>query len=582
MNNFDNGSNNQQEYLKNIIIETLTSDNLDAAIRNISTELGKLFNADRVHFRFYDEYSKTFSEVIEEYRKNEAIPSAKGKMIYPKEFDAYLKDNLDIINHLFIIEDVNKDDYSESFKELFKNLGIKNEIVLPIFYRNELESVFFITNTDSSELLSKKNLDILLPLSKELSIGTHLFKLNENLNRTSQYEKILREAIFKVRLYENPEDVFEYLVNTLADLYKVSRVLNLHIDSLGDYVVVYETLKNNDKEIKGKIILTTESFKDISDYKENSIITINDINQIENKELRNYLNENNIQAFMLYPVEEIFPIIGERKIEERIMVCSDIPKKWSYQDIEALKLIVGTITVIYIDIRNRKEIKEIEETFIASLVHDLKSPLYAEQKALEFIISRKSDTNIQSIMPYFDDMYKTNEELLRLITNLLTVYSLDLGQHELKKEPTNINKIINDAIRIIKPLADDNESKIFQNTQENLEDFYMDPDEIKRVFVNLLSNALKHNPKGIDITISAEKKENEIFISINDNGVGIAEKDKTTIFQKYKTIKSKVGSGLGLYLSKQIVEHHGGKIWFESEENKGTTFYFILPLTTDL
>jgi len=121
-----------------------------------------------------------------------------------------------------------------------------------------------------------------------------------------------------------------------------------------------------------------------------------------------------------------------------------------------------------------------------------------------------------------------------------------------------------------------------KNVQENLEDVYMDPDEIKRVFTNLLSNAIKHNPKGIKINVTAKKKEDEILISINDNGVGITEAEKANIFEKYKTTKRNVGTGLGLYLSKQIVAHHGGKIWFESEEGKGTTFYFTLPLTIEL
>jgi two-component sensor histidine kinase len=582
MTNPDKHSNGQQEYLKDIITNTLSSDDLGAAIKNIAAELGKLFDADRVHFRFYDESLNTFSEVIEEYRKDETILSAKGKMIYPHDFDTYLKDKLAEKNHLFVIDDINKHEYPETFRELFKNLNIKNEIILPIFYRNKLESVFFITNTLSSELLSAKNLDFLIPIARQLSIGTHLFKLNETLNKTLYCEKILREAVFNVRLYKQPEAVFEYMANSLADLYKVNRVVHLHVDSFGDYIVLYEALRDMNEELNGKIMFKAESFKELIGYIENSIIIIDDIRQIKNIELQNYLKKNDIKAFMLYPIEELFPIKGERKIEERIMVCSKIPKKWSHQNIESLKLIIGTLTVIYVDIRSRKEIREIEETFTASLVHDLKSPLYSEQKALEFIMSRKPETTIQSITSYLSDMYKTNEELLRLITNLLTVYSLELGQHELKKEASNIIKIIDNANRSVKYLADDNEAKIVKNIQENLEDLYIDPDEIMRVFINLIGNAIKHNPKGIEVNISAEKKEDEILVSVSDNGIGISESERANIFQKLKTTKRKVSTGLGLYLSKQIVEFHGGRIWFQSEEGKGTTFYFTLPLTSQI
>ncbi|MEI8388357.1 MAG: GAF domain-containing sensor histidine kinase [bacterium] len=570
------------ENLKNIIINTLISDDLEEAVRNITMELGKLFNADRVHFRFYDKDINTFSEVVEEYRKNKESPSSKRKMLYPIEFDRFLKDKLTQEKHLFIIDDINKPEYPETFKQLFENLEINNEIILPIFFRGELESAFFITNTESTELLSGKNLEFLIPAARQISIGTHLFKVQNSLIKAVSYEKILKEIIMEVRGYENLEQVFEYLVNKLADMYGVNKVLHLNTDSLGNFVVINEALKDRVKEFEGKIIFTQDSFKELENYTEHSIITVNTLEQIQNTKLKKFLEENNIKAFMLYPIEILSPVKGERKIEERVMVCSDIPRKWSYQDIESLKLIVGTTAIIYIEIRSRKEIRAIEEIFIASLVHDLKSPIYAEQKALEFIISKKQDASIQSIMTYLNDIYKTNEELLRLITNLLLVYSMDLGLHEIKKEPANISKIIDDAIRTIKPMADDNESEIIKNIQEILMDIYMDPDEIRRVFINIIINAIKHNPKKVEINISAEKRENEILISISDNGAGIPEAEKANIFQKYQTSKRKVGTGLGLYLSKQIVEYHGGTIWFESEEGKGTTFYFTLPLTDEI
>ena len=570
------------ENLKNIIINTLISDDLEEAIRNITMELGKLFNADRVHFRFYDKDINTFSEVVEEYRKNKESPSSKRKMLYPIEFDRFLKDKLTQEKHLFIIDDINKPEYPETFKQLFENLEINNEIILPIFFRGELESAFFIANTESTELLSGKNLEFLIPAARQISIGTHLFKVQNSLIKAVSYEKILKEIIMEVRGYENLEQVFEYLVNKLADMYGVNKVLHLNTDSLGNFVVINEALKDRVKELEGKIIFTQDSFKELENYTEHSIITVNTLEQIQNTKLKKFLEEKNIKAFMLYPIEIISPVKGERKIEERVMVCSDIPKKWSYQDIESLKLIVGTTAIIYIEIRSRKEIRAIEEIFIASLVHDLKSPIYAEQKALEFIISKKQDASIQSIVTYLNDIYKTNEELLRLITNLLLVYSMDLGLHEIKKEPANISKIIDDAIRTIKPMADDNESEIIKNIQEILMDIYMDPDEIRRVFINIIINAIKHNPKKVEINISAEKRENEIFISISDNGVGIPEAEKANIFQKYQTSKRKVGTGLGLYLSKQIVEYHGGTIWFESEDGKGTTFYFTLPLIDEI
>lgn len=281
---------------------------------------------------------------------------------------------------------------------------------------------------------------------------------------------------------------------------------------------------------------------------------------------------------MLYPIKKFFlKTNNHTEIKERIMVCSDSERKWSQHDTDSLKLISGTIAILYLDIKKRKETKEITETFIASLVHDLKSPLYAEQKALEFLMAKEnSEKNIKSIIPYLNEIYKTNEDLLNIITNLLSVSSLEIGEHKIKKELANITNIIDDAIRSIKPLADYQNSKIIKDIQPKLPDILVDRDEIRRVIINIISNAIKHNTTGIEINISAKKQKNYLLISIKDNGLGIPEKEKPKIFNRYQTSKRRVGTGLGLYLSKQIINYHKGKIWFESD-NRGSTFYFTLP-----
>ncbi len=569
---------NKQKYLENIISHTLTSYDLEEAIRNITMELGNLFNADRVHFRLYNEEMEAFSEVIEEYKKSEDIPSSKGKMIYPQEFDKYLKDKLIEEKHIFVIDDINAPEYPESFKQLFRSLDINNEIVFPVFYMDKLESVFFITNTESKELLSKQNLESLMPVAKDLSIGTHLFKVQNNLVKTVEYEKILREIIMEVSSYERPQQVFEYLANRLASLYAVNRAAHLQVDDDRNFVVIFEATSDNLSDIKGQTIFISESFRELTAHMEHKIVVINDIEQIKNDKLKEYLLNNNIQVFMLYPLEEILPKGGGKKITDRIILCSPIPRKWTKEEIENLELIAGTIAIVYTDILRKKEIAEIQETFLASLIHDLRSPILGEQKALEFLMSRKPDTQIKEIAEYHKDMYANNEYLLNIINNLLGVYSLELGHKEVETELSHINKIIDNAVRSIKYLADENEDTININTQEKLSEIKMDPDEIKRIIINLISNAVKHNPKGINIEVSAEQRENDILLSIADNGVGIPESEKEKIFQKYPKAKRHIGTGLGLYLSKQIVELHGGDIWFESEEGKGTTFYFTLPI----
>ena len=175
------------------------------------------------------------------------------------------------------------------------------------------------------------------------------------------------------------------------------------------------------------------------------------------------------------------------------------------------------------------------------------------------------------IFEYLNGIYDTNDDLLRIINNLLEIYQYESGKSELKLEENNLKDMINSVVRTLKPLAEDQKSDISVNIEENLPSVMVDRSEIQRVLSNLISNAIKYNKKGTNIGISVLKTDNEVQVSVSDNGRGIPDAEKPNIFQKYPVVKSGMGSGLGLFLSKQIIQAHGRRIWFESELGKGTT-----------
>ena len=260
------------------------------------------------------------------------------------------------------------------------------------------------------------------------------------------------------------------------------------------------------------------------------------------------------------------------------MLCSSIPRKWTSDEIDSFKLIVDTTTLVYFEIKQRREAEEQRKTFLATLTHDMRSPIIGEQKALEAILSKRLGTSLENYSKFLEDIYMTNDELLRIVENILMSYHYESGRSELKLEQQDIKDIICDAARSMNSLAKDQDSEITTNIQEDLPNISVDKYEINRVIINLLSNAIKHNTKGTSINVTAKKIDNEIQVSVSDNGKGIPESERPSIFQRYPTTKRKIGTGLGLYLSKQIIDAHHGKIWFDTEEEKGTTFYFTLPI----
>lgn len=229
----------------------------------------------------------------------------------------------------------------------------------------------------------------------------------------------------------------------------------------------------------------------------------------------------------------------------------------------------------------QKQIKELIETrdaFIASLSHDLKSPIFSEQKIIEFILMDRDAIKISDFIEYLEEMYKINDEVLRIVNNLLTSYHMDSNEFELDISPTNLNSLIKDATKTLMHLAKDEQIELQLSLAPQIPLVNVDEDMIRRVIINLISNAIKHSHKAGELKISTCRDKNGIKVSVQDFGKGISIEDQKNIFQKYPTIKRKIGTGLGLYISKQIVEAHNGKIWFESEEGVGTTFYFLLPI----
>ncbi len=169
---------------------------------------------------------------------------------------------------------------------------------------------------------------------------------------------------------------------------------------------------------------------------------------------------------------------------------------------------------------------------------------------------------------------------------MLDILRIESRKYEINVETINLGNIIKRCISDHNDLAEEREITIFSSFQH---EFYVKVDEIKikQVFDNLVSNGLKNTPRYGQIFISSEEVQGYINIIINDTGTGFTEEEKSRVFEKLGKIEKygmgldiiTEGSGIGLYLSKEIVELHGGKLWLESEgRNKGSTFTVSLPL----
>ncbi len=232
------------------------------------------------------------------------------------------------------------------------------------------------------------------------------------------------------------------------------------------------------------------------------------------------------------------------------------------------------------DITQKKEIEKMKSDFVSHVSHELRSPL-ASIKGFTATILADKNMKPKTREDFLTIIDNESDRLTRLIENLLDISKIESGSVKMEFQLANVLEMINLAASNIKPLTDKKKIKIEKNFPPILSSVKCDPDKIYQVIMNLLSNAVKFTPPNGIIKLFIKDKNGEVEIQVSDNGVGIPEMSLDKIFHKfYRAGNSQdkiIGTGLGLSIAKEIIKSHRGKIWVESEKNKGSDFYFTIP-----
>ena len=231
---------------------------------------------------------------------------------------------------------------------------------------------------------------------------------------------------------------------------------------------------------------------------------------------------------------------------------------------------------------NQKEIDSLKEDFVATLTHDLKVPIIAEANMLEFFLQEKFGTLNDKQKEALENMKASNKELLDLVQIVLETYRLKEDEIDLNLEKISVKKFLNIVAEEMTYIVQKTNNKIVVIVPEDY-DIEIDFLHFKRVLKNLVNNAILYGKSNTDIEIIAKIVNEKSQIIVKDYGKGISAEDIEKIFNKYFSASKKfrkIGTGLGLYLSKKIVEAHGGKLGVESQEGEYTKFYIDMELST--
>jgi len=230
-----------------------------------------------------------------------------------------------------------------------------------------------------------------------------------------------------------------------------------------------------------------------------------------------------------------------------------------------------------------RELSEMKEEFLALTTHDLRSPLTVISGVISFFTSGRLGELSPEQKNMVAMMERNTQNLIELVNDLLDASKLESGTMRLELTSFDIRGVVDELRETMEPLAKEKEIELVETLPAGLPPVEADRAKLRRVLLNLLSNALKFTQKGGTVEVRAEREGERVRVLVADTGVGIAPDDVARLFDKYEQARSRAtrgekGTGLGLYITKQLVELHGSEIKVESQVGRGSTFSFTLPL----
>lgn len=281
--------------------------------------------------------------------------------------------------------------------------------------------------------------------------------------------------------------------------------------------------------------------------------------------------------------------LGDKTVQLFITPVTTALDDGIVSDEESKERVIG-VSVLLNDVTLEKTILQMKEDFTNMVVHELRAPLAAIKDSSELIIQTKAKLTSEEETTLLQIIHRQSARMLDEVSSILDAAKLDAGKFVLQKTTSDIKKVVDEKLEIFNPQAHNKQITLSVDVDHAIPQFLFDQKRIGQVINNLLSNSLKYTPDGGRVTISAKAQNSVLTVSVSDTGMGIPKDKQQQLFSKFFQVipksaplgatgtKPTFGTGLGLYITKGIIDAHNGTIDLQSEEGKGTTISFSIPI----
>jgi PAS domain S-box-containing protein len=426
--------------------------------------------------------------------------------------------------------------------QLLQKIGFRSIMIVPLVgHKQVLGVISLVTTKESNQQYDLSDLQFAEELAMRASLAIENSRLYEEAQREIEERRKTEEQLLKA------QQQFQRLIE--------SSIIGITIADFNGYVVS-----------------CNDAFLEMIGYSREELekgqISWRSITPPEYREIDNKAMEELLQYGECTPYEKEYICKDGRRIP--ILVG-----KAMYEDTSESK----KYTAFTLDISERKQIEKRKDEFIGIASHELKSPLTSLKGLTQILQKKYQNSTDTTLVSYLNKMDYQIKQLQNLVTSLLDVSVIQSGKIEYQFEKIAIDQLVIEAIENVQLNSDTHHIELIGQSGKNV---LCDKHRIYQVMVNLLTNAIKYSPQAERVEVKIENTEKKVMVSVTDFGIGIPSEHQHRIFDRFYRVGNKgkyvFGLGLGLYISAEIIKRHHGEISLRSKREKGTTFYFSLPI----